>query len=285
MPTKIRLQRKGKKGRPFYHLVVADGRAPRDGKFIERLGTYDPMTNPATVEMNFDRALYWVQVGAQPTDTARSILSREGVMLKDHLLRGVKKGALTEEAAEEKFQDWLKEKASKIEQVAKDAELSQKELKKKLMEDERKINEARAESLAKKAAKESLKEEAKEEAEEVEAVAEETAEAKTEEVEKEEAPAEEPKAEKEAKEEAPAEEPKAEKEVKEEAPAEEPKAEKEAKEEAPAEEPKAEKEAKEEAPAEEPKAEEKAEKKSEAKAADAEKKEADKAEEDKDKKE
>jgi small subunit ribosomal protein S16 len=113
MPTKIRLQRKGKKGQPFYHIVAADGRAPRDGKFIEKLGTYNPMTNPATIELEFDRALYWVQVGAQPTDTARSLLSREGVMLKHHLLKGVKKGALTEDQVEIKFNEWLKEKAEK----------------------------------------------------------------------------------------------------------------------------------------------------------------------------
>lgn len=160
MPTRIRLQRKGKKGRPFYHLVIADGRAPRDGKFIERIGTYNPLTDPATIDLHFDRALYWLQVGAQPSDTARSILSREGVLLKDHLLRGVKKGALTEEQAEEKFQTWLKEKAERLAQVSQKAELSQKEIKKKRLEEEKKIKEARAEELAKKYAKENLKEEA-----------------------------------------------------------------------------------------------------------------------------
>lgn len=153
MPTKIRLQRKGKKGKAFYHLVIADGRAPRDGRFIERLGTYNPNTDPATIEINFDRALYWLQVGAQPTDTARSILSREGVLLKDHLLRGVKKGAHTAEQAEEKFQAWVNEKSSKLEKVNKDAELTEKEEKKKRLEEERKINEARAQELAKKQAK------------------------------------------------------------------------------------------------------------------------------------
>jgi small subunit ribosomal protein S16 len=158
MPTKIRLQRKGKKGQPFYHIVAADGRAPRDGKFIEKLGTYNPMTHPASIELDFDRALYWVQVGAQPTDTARSILSREGVMLKHHLFNGVKKGALTNEQVEEKFQAWLKEKAEKLAQAAKDADLSEKELKKKRAEEEKKINEVRAEALAKKYAKESVKE-------------------------------------------------------------------------------------------------------------------------------
>ncbi|MFO7998876.1 MAG: 30S ribosomal protein S16 [Bacteroidales bacterium] len=159
MPTKIRLQRKGKKGQPFYHLVVADGRAPRDGKFIERLGTYNPMTLPATIELNFDRALYWVQVGAQPSDTARSILSNQGVLLKHHLIKGVAKGALTEEQVEEKFEAWQKEKIEKLAKTARDKELSQTELEKKRLEEERKINEAKAEELAKKRAKASLKSE------------------------------------------------------------------------------------------------------------------------------
>ncbi len=163
MPTKIRLQRKGKKGQPFYHLVIADGRAPRDGKFIEKIGTYNPMTHPATIDLDFNRALHWVQVGAQPTDTARSILSREGVMMKHHLLKGITKGALTEDQVEEKFNAWLKEKADKIEQAAKDAELSDKERKKKLLEDEKKVSDARAEALAKKYAKETAKESEKEE--------------------------------------------------------------------------------------------------------------------------
>jgi small subunit ribosomal protein S16 len=170
MPTRIRLQRKGKKGKPFYHLVIADGRAPRDGKFIEKIGTYNPLSDPATIELNFDRALYWLQVGAQPSETARSILSREGVMLKEHLLRGVKKGALTEDQVEEKFKTWLKEKAEKVEQSAKNAELSERELKKLRLEEEKKINQVRADELAKKYAKETLKaaEPTQESAEEVE---------------------------------------------------------------------------------------------------------------------
>jgi small subunit ribosomal protein S16 len=172
MPTRIRLQRKGKKGQPFYHLVVADGRAPRDGKFIEKLGIYNPMTHPATIELNFDRALYWLQVGAQPSDTARSILSHKGVLLKEHLLRGVKKGALTEDQVEEKFQAWMEEKEAKIAQAGKDLELSEKEQLKQAQERERKINEARAEELAKKRAKDNLK---AEEAEETEAPAQEEA--------------------------------------------------------------------------------------------------------------
>lgn len=114
MPTKIRLQRHGKKGSAFFHLVAADGRAPRDGKFIEKLGTYNPTTNPATIDINFDRCLHWVQVGAQPTDTAKAILSYKGVMMKDHLLRGALKGAFTPEQAETKFQAWLESKQSKV---------------------------------------------------------------------------------------------------------------------------------------------------------------------------
>ncbi len=115
MATKIRLQRHGKKDYAFFHIVVADSRAPRDGRFIEKLGYYNPNTDPATIELNLERALYWLNTGAQPTDTARRILSYKGVLLKRHLLRGVKKNALTEEEAEKKFQEWLNQKLSKIE--------------------------------------------------------------------------------------------------------------------------------------------------------------------------
>ena len=114
MATKIRLQRQGRKRRPMFHIVVADSRAPRDGKYIERLGLYNPNTNPATITLDFDRSLYWIQTGAQPSDTANAILSYKGVLHKDHLLRGVKKGALTPEQAEEKFTQWLEAKESKI---------------------------------------------------------------------------------------------------------------------------------------------------------------------------
>lgn len=114
MATKIRLQRHGKKDSAFYHVVVADGRAPRDGAFIEKLGTYNPNTNPATININFEKALDWVQKGATPTDTCRAILSYKGVMMKKHLLDGVKKGAHTEEQAEAKFQKWLGEKEGKV---------------------------------------------------------------------------------------------------------------------------------------------------------------------------
>ncbi len=218
MPTKIRLQRKGKKGQPFYHLVVADGRAPRDGKFIERIGTYNPMTHSATIEINFDRSLYWVQIGAQPTDTARSILSNKGVMLKHHLLKGVKKGAHTEEQAEEKFQEWLKDKQEKLEQERKDSELSEKDKTKKRLEEERKINEARAAELSKKRAKENLQAEEASQTKADAEVKEEKPEPKTEEPKSEEPKKEEPKSE-----EPKAEEPKVEEPKKEEPKAEEPK--------------------------------------------------------------
>jgi small subunit ribosomal protein S16 len=114
MATKIRLQRHGKKGKPFYYIVVADARAPRDGRFIERLGSYNPNTNPATIDINFDKTLDWVNNGAQPTDTCRAILSYKGVLYKKHLQGGLKKGALTEEQVDSKFQAWLDQKDGKI---------------------------------------------------------------------------------------------------------------------------------------------------------------------------
>jgi small subunit ribosomal protein S16 len=114
MATKIRLQRHGKKGKPFYYIVVADARAPRDGRFIERLGSYNPNTNPATIDINFDKTLEWVNTGAQPTDTCRAILSYKGVLYKKHLEGGVKKGALTEEQAAAKFAEWTDQKEGKI---------------------------------------------------------------------------------------------------------------------------------------------------------------------------
>jgi small subunit ribosomal protein S16 len=114
MATKIRLQRHGKKGKPFYYIVVADARAPRDGRFIERLGSYNPNTNPATIDINFDKTLDWVNDGAQPTDTCRAILAYKGVLYKKHLQGGLKKGALTEEQVETKFQEWLDQKEGKI---------------------------------------------------------------------------------------------------------------------------------------------------------------------------
>jgi small subunit ribosomal protein S16 len=114
MAVKIRLQRHGKKDKAYFHVVVADGRAPRDGKFIEKLGIYNPNSNPATIDINFDATLNWLVKGAQPTDTCRAILSYKGVLFKKHLLGGVKKGALTEAQADQKFNKWLQDKESKI---------------------------------------------------------------------------------------------------------------------------------------------------------------------------
>lgn len=114
MPVKMRLQRKGRKKRPFYHIVVADARAPRDGRFIERLGSYNPMTKPATIEIDRDKAFDWLEKGAQPTDTVRAMLRFKGVYYKRHLMRGVKKGALTQEEAEAKYTEWVDAKEAKI---------------------------------------------------------------------------------------------------------------------------------------------------------------------------
>jgi small subunit ribosomal protein S16 len=115
MPTRIRLQRKGKKGQPYYHLVVADSRAPRDGKYIERIGAYDPNQNPAFIEINSEKALDWLQKGAQPSDTCRAILSYTGIVYRNHLNGGVKKGAFTQEEADRRFDAWMNEKNTKIE--------------------------------------------------------------------------------------------------------------------------------------------------------------------------
>ena len=148
MPVKLRLQRHGKKGKPFYWIVAADSRAKRDGRFLEKLGTYNPNTNPAQIEINVDSAVQWLENGAQPTDTTRAILSHEGVLLKKHLAGGVKKGALTEEQAEEKFQSWIAEKQAKVEakksnlQKAKDAQAA------KAFEAEKAANEARIAATA-----------------------------------------------------------------------------------------------------------------------------------------
>ena len=143
MPVKIRLQRHGKKGKPFYWVVAADSRAKRDGRFLEKLGVYNPTTNPATIELDVDVAVKWLQNGAQPTDTARAILSYKGALLKNHLLNGVKKGALTEDQVEAKFNAWLEEKAAKV--GAKEDRLSkaQADAKAKALEAEKAVNEAR----------------------------------------------------------------------------------------------------------------------------------------------
>jgi small subunit ribosomal protein S16 len=154
MPAKIRLQRHGKKGKAFYHIVIADGRAPRDGKFIEKIGTYNPNTNPATIELQFETALQWLKNGAQPTETARAILSYKGVLMKLHLDKGVVKGALTEEQAEAKLVKWLEEKNSKIENKRTSLTTSMSDLQKKRKADELAKNAARAAAIAAKNAPE-----------------------------------------------------------------------------------------------------------------------------------
>ena len=173
MATRIRLQRHGKKGKAFFHLVAADSRAKRDGKFIEKLGIYNPNTNPATIEINFDRTLSWVQVGAEMSETARAILSYKGVLHKNHLLNGVKKGALSTEQAEAKFAAWLAEKDAKVsgksEGLAKNAAAD----KATRMKAEAEANIAKAAALE---AKNNPVEEVVEEAPEVEAAAEEATE-------------------------------------------------------------------------------------------------------------
>ena len=114
MPVKIRLQRHGKKGKPFYWIVAADARAKRDGRYLEKIGTYNPNTNPATVDLNIDTAVKWLENGAQPTDTARTLLSYRGALLKHHLQGGVRKGALSQEDADNKFKAWLEQKDTQI---------------------------------------------------------------------------------------------------------------------------------------------------------------------------
>ena len=159
MATKIRLARHGKKGKPFYHIVTADSRAKRDGRYIERIGSYNPNTNPATIDIDFDRAMYWVGVGAQPTDTVRAMLSYKGVLYKNHLLNGVKKGALTNEQAEEKFAKWLSEKEAKIENKISSLAKEEDSAVKAKLASEKEKSEARAAALAEVAAEEPAAEE------------------------------------------------------------------------------------------------------------------------------
>lgn len=161
MATKIRLQRGGRKGYAFYRIVIADARAPRDGKFTEKIGTYNPNTNPATVDLNFERALYWVEVGAQPTDTVRNILSNEGVYMMKHLRGGVKKGAFDEAACQKKYDEWKAAKDQKL-VAAKDAiSKGRQEVAAKALEAEKKVNETIAKKVAdKKAAEAAAKAEA-----------------------------------------------------------------------------------------------------------------------------
>ena len=140
MPVKIRLQRHGKKGKPFYWIVAADSRAKRDGRFLEKLGTYNPNVNPASIDLNVDAALKWLHNGAQPTDTARAILSHKGVLLKNHLAGGVKKGAFTEEQAEEKFQAWLAEKEGSVSAKKEALAKAEAKAKAKALEAEKEVN-------------------------------------------------------------------------------------------------------------------------------------------------
>jgi small subunit ribosomal protein S16 len=214
MATKLRLQRHGRKGKPFFHLVAADERAKRDGRFIEKLGVYDPNTNPATIEINFDKTLDWVMKGAVPTDTVRALLSYKGIMYKKHLLGGVSKGAFTEAEADKRFDAWLGEKSDKIQgkadQLVKDANADAA----KRLAAEKVKNEKTAAAVA---AKNTPVEEAP--------VAEETTEEVAAEVSTEEAPVAEAVTEEAPAVEAPAEEVKVEEPVAEEAPVEEAKAE------------------------------------------------------------
>ena len=150
MPVRMRLQRFGKKGKPFYHVVVADGRAPRDGKFIEKIGTYNPLTQPASVNLDIDKAVAWINNGAQPSDTVRAILSYTGVLYKNHLLKGVAKGALTMEQVESKFQEWAAGKEERIQHHVNTKALHNKERIKKRKEEEIAKNETKAAEVAKK---------------------------------------------------------------------------------------------------------------------------------------
>lgn len=148
MPARIRLQRHGKKNQPFYHIVVADGRAPRDGRFIEKLGTYNPLTNPATIVLNTEKACEWLKNGAQPSDTVRRILSYKGVLLKRHLQIGVEKGAISQEQADVKFNEWLQAKENKIANAKNEADNKVRKAKKERFEAEVKFNEAKAAAVA-----------------------------------------------------------------------------------------------------------------------------------------
>lgn len=148
MPVKIRLQRHGKKGKPFYWVVAADSRAKRDGKFLEKLGIYNPNTNPATIEINVDHSVKWLQNGAQPSETAKRILSYKGVLLKHHLLTGVRKGALTVEQVDEKFNAWLEEKEKTINNKVAGLDKVEAEAKAKALKAEKEVNDKRAAAAA-----------------------------------------------------------------------------------------------------------------------------------------
>jgi small subunit ribosomal protein S16 len=152
MAVKIRLARKGRKKLAFYHIVVADSRSPRDGRYIEKIGSYNPITNPATIELDFDKALGWLQNGALPTDTCRAILSYRGVMLKKHLLEGVKKGAFDEAEAAKRFEDWMNQNEAKIEAKKSGLEKSKDDELGSRLTEEKRINDARIAKIAKRKA-------------------------------------------------------------------------------------------------------------------------------------
>ena len=156
MATKIRLQRGGRKGYAFYSIVIADVRAPRDGKFTEKIGTYNPNTNPATVDLNFERALYWVETGAQPTDTVRNILKGEGVYMMKHLRGGVKKGAFDDAACQQKFDAWKNTKEQKLTAEKEALSKSRQEAAAKALDAEKKVNESIAKKVADKKAAEAV---------------------------------------------------------------------------------------------------------------------------------
>ncbi len=158
MAVKIRLARKGRKKLAYYHIVVADSRSPRDGRYIEKIGKYNPITDPATIELDFNKALDWLQNGALPTDTCRAILSYKGVLLKKHLNEGVKKGAFDEAEAEKRFNEWMKQNDEKINAKKSNLEKTADDDKVGRIEAEKKVNDARAAKLAKKNAELAAKE-------------------------------------------------------------------------------------------------------------------------------
>jgi len=160
MSVKIRLARKGRKKQAYYHVVVADSRSPRDGRFIEKIGVYNPITDPATIDINFEKALGWLQNGAQPTDTCRAILSTKGVLLKKHLNEGVKKGAFDEAEADRRFNEWLKKKEDQVEALKSGLEKKGEETRKQRLEAEKVIKENRAAEYAKKLAAQAAEAEA-----------------------------------------------------------------------------------------------------------------------------
>ena len=165
MAVKIRLARKGRKKLAYFHIVVADSRSPRDGRYIEKIGKYNPLTNPATIELDFDKALGWLQNGALPSETCRAILSYKGVLIRKHLLEGVKKGAFDDAEATRRFEEWMKQNEAKIEAKRSGLEKSKEDDIAEKLENEKRINEARAAKLAKKQAELAARAEAESKAE------------------------------------------------------------------------------------------------------------------------